>query len=213
MRTDPATTAFLFLDFQYDVCKKGGGMVKNDPEILDRFDQTIQTTAVFLKNLRNLDPQPLTIHVQHEFTQNYPELQKTVLSKMEQSMLNSRSFESGREKTNIVSELIPAPGEFLLKKHSLSVFATTELSWMLNKHQVRTVVLSGVVTHYAVLAAAFSAYDSGLSVVVAQDCYMSGGLQMHETALKILNPVSELSSSTELLNGLIQSSRKRRPEK
>jgi len=62
--------------------------------------------------------------------------------------------------------------------------------------------LCGVVTHYAVLSAAFSAYDSGYSVIIARDCCMSGRLSMHEAGLKILNPISELMDHSEILKNL-----------
>jgi len=59
-KIDPARTSFLFLDFQKDVCDKGGGMVNQDAEVLFRFSAARKNAADFLNSLRKLKNQPMT---------------------------------------------------------------------------------------------------------------------------------------------------------
>lgn len=194
-------TAFLFLDFQRDVCDSGGGMVKEEQETLARFKVARGNGARLLGSLRKIEPQPLTIHVNHLFSRGYPEIKNSSLTKMEEAMRRSNSFVEGEERAKNVPELQPMEGEFLLKKHTLSPFASSELGWLLNKNGIRSVVLSGVVTQYAILSAAFAAYDHGYYVSVARDCCMSGNMAMHETSLKILESIARVADGREIMEG------------
>lgn len=96
----------------------------------------------------------------------------------------------------------PGTGRVRDPKKTLSPFGSTELGWWLRKRGIDTIVLSGVVTHYVILATALSAYDLGFNVVVAKDCCMSGSKENHEVALNILKPISRLVEHAELMKAL-----------
>lgn len=189
--------AFLFLDFQNDVCSKGGKMVSQEPEVLDKFQHAINNTSAFLSKLRKNRIENI-VHVQHVYKPGYPELSTDSLSPMENYVVSNKAFIEGEPGTEIVDDLKPLEHEYHIKKHTLSPFASTELGWWLNKRKIKTLYLSGVVTHYVILATALSAYDTGYTVVILQDCCMSGTEETHATALEILMPLGLVVNSTEI---------------
>ena len=193
-------TALLFLDFQNDVCAEGGKMVSQTPEVLAAFKQARTNAAALLHSARNAQQPPPIVHVMHCFQAGYPEITREPHSGMEGYVINNNAFMEGNPGTEIVDELKPVNGEHLIKKQTLSPFASSDLANWLREKEINTVVLAGVVTHYAVLTTAFAAYDLGFSVIVAKDCCMSGTLATHETALGILEPIAKIVDSQALWN-------------
>ncbi|MDH5650081.1 MAG: cysteine hydrolase, partial [Gammaproteobacteria bacterium] len=142
-------TAVLFIDFQIDVCAKGGKMVSQEADILTKFAQTRQYTAELQERLRGELDKPLLVHIQHVYEPGYPELSNACLTNMERYVSGQGAFIDGTEGAQIVPELQPKNSELLLKKNTLSPFASTKLHWILRKRGIDTVVIAGVVTHYA----------------------------------------------------------------
>ena len=198
LKIDIHNSALIYLDFQVDVCDKEGKMVNQSPEVLIPFKQARENAATLLYKARASNNSPKIIHVQHVFKPGYPELEGVKLSKMESYVKSSKAFLEGSRGAEIVDELLPIKGEKVIRKRSLSPFATTDLAQWLNKRHINTVILAGVVTHYAILATAFSSYDYGYSVVVLKDCCMSGTPETHNTALSILEPISTVATSAEV---------------
>jgi len=121
---------------------------------------------------------------------------------MNTHVMRAAAFVEGTPGAEIVPELRPAEGEHFIKKRTLSPFASTDLLWWLNKRGVDTLALAGVVTHYAVLSTAISAYDMGFNVVVLRDCCMSGDIETHDMALGVLTPLATIMDSQEILRSL-----------
>lgn len=200
---DIKQSALLFLDFQVDVCDAGGKMVSQDADVLQHFMTARNQASRLLEQARAADPKPLIVHAMHVYQPGYPELQGSELSGMESYVIEKNAFIEGSKGAGIVDELAPLDGECLLKKHSLSPFATTELDLILQRHAIATVILAGVVTHYAILATAFAAYDLGYSAIVLQDCCMSGNPDTHRVALDILKPVARVVPSADIIESLV----------
>lgn len=191
-------SALLFLDFQVDVCEQGGKMVSQDAPILEEYKQTRTRAAALLTDVRTAKTAPLLVHVMHVYEDGYPELQQGKPSAMENYVQNAGAFIDGKPGTRIVQELSPRHTEIVIKKCTLSPFASTDLQRRLNRAGVTTVILAGVVTHYVILSTAFAAYDLGYSVVVLKDCCMSGTRETHQISLEILEPIAELMSGSEI---------------
>lgn len=195
---DIEKSALLFLDFQVDVCEAGGKMVSQDSGVLESFKRARQNAASLLTDVRKAKRSPLLFHIMHVFNEGYPELEGGQLSGMESYVKKTGAFIDGNKGTEIVKELFPMEGEHVIKKHTLSPFASTDLGMRLRKHDISTVILGGVVTHYAILSTAFSAYDLGYSVIVLKDCCMSGTDETHNVSLEILGPISTLMSGSDI---------------
>ncbi len=82
----------------------------------------------------------------------------------------------------------------------MSAFAGTDLDAILRAASIETIVLAGIVTHFAVEGTAREAVDRGYRVVVLSDACASSGQQRHEASLDILGRIGELASTAELLD-------------
>ncbi|MBV6750596.1 isochorismatase family protein [Pseudomonas chlororaphis] len=66
-------------------------------------------------------------------------------------------------------QMKPRPQDKVVQKTTVSVFASTDLDAQLKKAGVKTLIISGLMTHACVAAAARDAVPLGYSVVVASD--------------------------------------------
>jgi nicotinamidase-related amidase len=192
MARDLSRTALLLLEYQVDVCAAGGKMVNQDEAVLARFLDARRTAgeALFACRSGRL-PGLHLLHVGNGFEPGYPELRDARQSAFTQYMQMSGAFVRGEPGAAFVPEVEPAADEAVLWKHTISSFVGTDLPAWLNRRSIDTVVLAGVVTHYAVLSAAISAFDLGYRVLILEDACMSGDIARHETALEILEPLVE----------------------
>lgn len=202
MARDLSRTALLMLDFQVDVCGAGGRMVNQDEAVLARFMDARRTAGEALLAYRGGRlPGLHLLHVGHGFEPGYPELQGARQSAFTQYIQMSGAFVRGEPGAAFVPEVEPAADEAVLWKRTISPFAGTDLTGWLNRRGVDTVVLAGVVTHYAVLATAVAAFDLGYRVLILEDACMAGDPARHETALAILEPLAERLRTTAWLTG------------
>jgi len=198
---EAARTAALFIDFQVDVCGAGGRMVRQDASVLDRFQAARDQAARLLQHVREV-PGVFVVHVVHLFDPGYPELAGAHLHGMFRTVMSQGAFVQGSAGAAVVPELAPREGETLLRKTSISVFETTDLDVRLRRRDVATVVICGVVTHYAVLGATLSASDRGYRVVVPEDGCSSGSTERHESALAVMQPLAEVTRVDDVIAAL-----------
>ena len=202
MARDLSRTALLFLDFQVDVCGAGGRLVNQDETVLARFMDARRTAGEALLACRSGRlPGLWLLHVGHGFAPGYPELRGARQSAFTQYIQMSGAFVRGEPGAAFVPEVAPAADEAVLWKRTISPFAGTELTGWLNQRSIDTVVLAGVVTHYAVLGTALSAFDLGYRVIILEDACMAGDPARHESALAILEPLAEQVRTAHWLDG------------
>lgn len=187
---DTTRTALLLIDYQVDVCAAGGKMVSQDDAVLSRFRQAREMAGSLLAAARRHGVP--RFHVTHLYEPGYPELRHDKLSGMASYMMQKEAFVRGTPGAAIVDEVAPIAGEAVLAKTSISPFATTDLAVRLQRQQIDTVVIAGVVTHYAVLATTLAATDRGYHAVVVADACTSGNHDNHEAALGILGPLADI---------------------
>jgi nicotinamidase-related amidase len=70
---------------------------------------------------------------------------------------------------DIHRELQPAPHHVVLQKTSVSVFPTTDLNDQLKANGIKTLIITGLMTHACVAGAARDAVPLGYSVIVVDD--------------------------------------------
>ncbi|MEZ4372795.1 MAG: isochorismatase family cysteine hydrolase [Polyangiaceae bacterium] len=204
-------TGVLFIDYQHDVCARGGRMVSQSEEVIAGFEAVRSQAGWLLEQLRDLPAgAPHYAFVAHGFESGYPELVGGRLSSFENYVMESAAFERGTAGTAQVPELIPTADEHVFWKNTLSPFESSNLGHWLNKRGIDTLALAGVVTHYAVLATALAAFDRGFRVMVIKDCCASGSRERHDMALEILEPLCEMVSAEDLHARLYDASGKHR---
>ena len=95
----------------------------------------------------------------------------------------------GTEGAEVVSELKPQPGDYIIPKTSYSGFFETELDSLLRKLGVDELILTGVVTNICVLYTGADALMRGYRVVVSENQVAALNEEDHRFALRQLREV------------------------
>jgi nicotinamidase-related amidase len=86
----------------------------------------------------------------------------------------------------IIPELAPAPGEFIIDKTANSAFWGTDLAAILAARGVRALILAGVTTDVCVHCTLREANDRGFECLLARDACGSGDAEAHRAALHMV---------------------------
>ena len=86
----------------------------------------------------------------------------------------------------MVDELVPQPGDIVLRKYRSSAFVATNLDLVLRSNLIKTVVVTGCTTEGCVDSTVRDAGFFDYFVVVPTDCVGSDIRDLHEAALLIM---------------------------
>ncbi len=86
----------------------------------------------------------------------------------------------------IIAELAPAPGEFVVDKTANSAFWGTDLAAILAARGIRALIVAGVTTDVCVHCTLREANDRGFECLLARDACGSGDAQAHRAALHMV---------------------------
>ena len=105
--------------------------------------------------------------------------------------------------TDIVSELGPKPGDFLITKHQWGAFHGTELDLQLRRRGITTIVLCGIATNIGVESTARFAFEYGYNQIFVEDAMSALSVEEHTfTVFKILPRLGLVRRTKELLSGM-----------
>lgn len=138
---DPKTTALLVIDFQNEYFT-GRMPIPDGMKALENAKRLIAFA----------DKEKIqVIHVQHV------------------ALPGSAVFGMGGKTVEFHPLMQPRPQDKVVRKTTVSVFASSDLDAQLKKDNIRTLIISGLMTHACVAAAARDAAPLGYNVVVASD--------------------------------------------
>lgn len=86
----------------------------------------------------------------------------------------------------IIPELAPAPGEFIVDKTANSAFWGTDLAAILAAHRIDSLIFAGVTTDVCVHCTLREANDRGFECLLASDACGSGDAEAHCAALHMV---------------------------
>jgi nicotinamidase-related amidase len=86
----------------------------------------------------------------------------------------------------IIPELAPVPGEFVVDKSGCGAFWGTDLGSILQARGIRGLILAGVTTDVCVHSTLREAVDRGFECLVAADACGSGDMMLHRAALAMV---------------------------
>lgn len=95
----------------------------------------------------------------------------------------------GTEGARVIDALKPARGDVIIEKKTYSSFYSTRLDSELRRMGVKTVRLTGCVTHICVMFAAYDASLFGYTVEVVADAVAGLAKEDHDAALRIMKNV------------------------
>ena len=95
----------------------------------------------------------------------------------------------GTEGAEVIDELKPEPGDYVVEKRRYSAFYETGLDMLLRELGVDTVVLTGLHTNICVKHTASDAFNRGYDIIVLEDCVQTFTDEDHEWGLKYMKKV------------------------
>ena len=114
--------------------------------------------------------------------------------------LTKGDFASGGWGQDIVDELKPSDAK--IEKIAFSAFYMSRLEWFLRKISVDTLIFSGIVTNGGVSSTLRDAHVRDFSTILLRDGCAAFDLMTHETAVKALEPVTQVMTCDEFIKGI-----------
>jgi biuret amidohydrolase len=108
----------------------------------------------------------------------------------------------GTPATEIIDELEPHAGDWVVTNTKVSAFASSNLNDRLRAAGIDTVVLFGVATNLSVESTGRSAGDLGYRVVVVPDACEAATDRAHEATLESFALLGEIATADELVAAL-----------
>ena len=103
----------------------------------------------------------------------------------------------------IVPELGPKPGDFLITKHQWGAFYGTELDLEFRRRGITTMALCGISTNFGVESTARFAYEYGYQQIFAEDAMSATSAEEHaHTTTKIFPRIGLVRKTEEILKGM-----------
>lgn len=105
--------------------------------------------------------------------------------------------------SQIVPELTPRPGEYVVRKNVPSAFFATDLAPWLTSRSVKTLIVGGAVTSGCVRASVVDAMCWGFRPIVVSDCVGDRAIAPHDASLfDMRQKYADVMTRNELLAGL-----------
>ncbi|HZD20165.1 MAG TPA: isochorismatase family protein [Burkholderiales bacterium] len=95
---------------------------------------------------------------------------------------------SGTPEAEIVPELRPGPGDYMVPKHRWSAFHGTYLDLALRARHIDTVVLCGGSTEIGISSTAYAARDLDYNLVIVSDACTSAKQEVHTQLMREVFP-------------------------
>ncbi|MFC4601347.1 cysteine hydrolase family protein [Cohnella hongkongensis] len=170
---DPGRTALVVVDMQNDFCSPGG--------FGERLGNNIEPTRAIIPVIRKLllAAREAGMTIVHTREGHLPDLSDCPPSKLERSRRQGagigdegpmgRLLVRGEPGHEIVPELAPLDGEFVIDKPGKGAFYRTELDRLLANRGVDSLIVCGVTTHVCVHTTVREANDRGYRCLVPED--------------------------------------------
>ena len=110
------------------------------------------------------------------------------------------SARQGTWEGEVIDELQPEPGDYVIPKHRWSAFYQTHLELSLRTRGIDTIVLAGGSTEIGIASTAYSARDMDFNLVIVRDACTSPQMDNHEQFMKRIFPrISRIRTTDEVI--------------
>lgn len=196
MAINPRETAVLALHWEVDVVTPEGAFGPFFAEMVKNTG-VIARTAQVLNRARSA-AMPV-IYTRVCFRPGYPEL--IVNNLLFSLTVEKMALIDGTPGAEIIPELAPVQGDFVIDHRRVSAFYGTELNTLLKHLGITTVALTGVATNITVEGTAREAANEGYNVIVLADCCSAASPAIHQATLETLGILcSSVTSADEFLS-------------
>jgi ureidoacrylate peracid hydrolase len=84
----------------------------------------------------------------------------------------------------VIDELKPLPGDYIVEKRRDSVFQDTEFELWLKAFRANTIIFTGIDTYVCVESSVRDAFNRGYDVILVKNCVASRNPKHHQTTLE-----------------------------
>lgn len=107
----------------------------------------------------------------------------------------------GTKGAEVIDELKPQKGDFIIEKRRYSAFYETGLDMLLRELNVDTVILTGLHTNICVKHTAADAFYRGYRIVIPEDCVTTFTEEDHQWGLKYEKEIygAEITTSSKII--------------
>ncbi len=178
-------TALLIVDLQNDFVRVGAGMEVPDTRSTIEANQKLIAFArekdmpvIYTKFMAgpkrtllwNWSPQIEAVNAcVRGFKRYYPDVDKEL------------------DCTDVIAELYPVEGDYIVEKYGYSSFRNTNLLDVLYSIDRDTIIVTGTVTQICIEDTVHEAFHNRINVIVAGDAVSSFDKELHDAALKNIN--------------------------
>jgi len=161
------STAILMVDMLNDFLKPGGKMVLDTGKVI------IEPSSRLIERARNNRIPIVYVNDSH----------RPGLRQDREFKKRAEHCIEGTWGAEVIRELKPQEGDFVVKKRRFSGFYETDLDLTLKDLEIDTVVIIGVVTNICVRSTVHDAFFRGYQVIVPRDCVIATGEREQESSL------------------------------
>ena len=198
MAINPRETAVLALHWEVDVVTPEGAFGPFFAEMV-KSTGVIARTAQVLNRARSVG-MPV-IYTRVCFRPGYSDL--IVNNPLFSLTAEKMALIDGTPGAEIIEELTPQPGDFVINHRRVTAFYGTELNTLLKRHGITTLALTGVATNITVEGTAREAANEGYNVTVLADCCSAASPPIHQASLESLGILcSSVTSADQFLQDI-----------
>jgi nicotinamidase-related amidase len=183
---NPARTSLIVVDMQNDFLRKGGALyVPNARKTIRNHQKLIQSCrerGIPIFFTRYITPPAPTLWKEYARSFTDPPVSGCCKGLM-------RYFPEIRKKldaTEIIQEIYPEAGDYVIEKGWFDSFWATPLESYLRAHDIEFVIITGTVTEVCIEATAKGAYFRNFRTVVVSDAVSSATPRYHRLVLELL---------------------------
>ncbi len=198
---DARHTAVVVVDMQNDFCKPGGMFSKLGVP-LTMYPEMIPYLVRLLADARTMQV-PIIYIQMTSFADRRSESPAQIRFNMRlhgaihaEPLLYTVNGTPGQE---IIPELAPRQGDFVVQKYRSSAFWGTNLDMLLRSNKIETVIVTGCTTEGCVESTARDALFNDYYVVLPEDCVASDDPRQHEASLFLMRHRFDVVLSDDIL--------------
>lgn len=103
---------------------------------------------------------------------------------------------------DIYKEISPKPEDIVIEKSTANIFIGTDFEQMLRNRGITTIIFTGISTEIGIESSARDSSNRGFYTIVLSDCVSSSNREIHEFALKELDKMLIVKSSSEIIENI-----------